>query len=160
MIKIKIIALGKLKEDFLKKAGEEYLKRLSAFCKLEIIELEPVRLSDNPSQSQIENALETEGNMILKKLDAIDFVFAMCIEGKQLSSQELSDKISSLSNLGRGNFAFIIGSSHGLSSRVKESANLKMSFSKMTFPHQLFRVMLLEQIYRSFKIAQGSNYHK
>lgn len=160
MIKIKIVALGKLKEDFLRKAGEEYLKRLSAFAKVEIIELEPVRLPDNPSKNEIENALETESNAILKKIDASDYVTAMCIEGKELSSEEFSSKISALANMGKGSFAFIIGSSHGLSSSIKDRADFKMSFSKMTFPHQLFRIMILEQIYRAFKIAQGSNYHK
>lgn len=160
MIKIKIIALGKLKEDFLRKAGEEYLKRLSSFAKVEIIELEPERLSENPSKNEIEKALESEANAILKKLEVTDYVTAMCIEGKELSSQEFSSKISSLANMGKGNFAFIIGSSHGLSHIIKERADFKMSFSKMTFPHQLFRIMILEQIYRAFKITQGSNYHK
>lgn len=160
MIKIKIIALGKLKENYLRQASEEYLKRLSAFAKVEITELEPVRLSENPQDAEIQKALDTEAAQILKKLEPTDFVVAMCIEGAQMSSEELSYKMSTLINTGSGNFAFIIGSSFGLSKEVKKRADLKMSFSKMTFPHQLFRVMLLEQIYRAFKIKQGSNYHK
>lgn len=160
MIKIKIIALGKLKEGYLRQASEEYLKRLSAFAKVEIAELEPVRLSDNPQNAEIEKALDTEATQILKKLDPNDYVVAMCIEGSQMSSEELSEKMSSLINLGSGSFVFIIGSSFGLSKEVKKRADLKISFSKMTFPHQLFRIMLLEQIYRAFKIKQGSNYHK
>lgn len=160
MIKIKIIALGKLKEGYLRQASEEYLKRLSAFAKVEIAELEPVRLSDNPQNAEIEKALDTEATQILKRLDPNDYVVAMCIEGSQMSSEELSEKLSSLINLGSGSFVFIIGSSFGLSKEVKKRADLKISFSKMTFPHQLFRIMLLEQIYRAFKIKQGSNYHK
>ena len=160
MIKIKIIALGKLKEGYLREASEEYLKRLSAFAKVEITELEPVRLSDNPQNVEIEKSLDTEATQILKKLDPNDYVVAMCIEGSQMSSEELSEKLSSLINLGSGSFVFIIGSSFGLSKEVKQRADLKISFSKMTFPHQLFRIMLLEQIYRAFKIKQGSNYHK
>lgn len=160
MIKIKIIALGKLKEGYLRQASEEYLKRLSAFAKVEITELEPVRLSDNPQSAEIEKALDSESAQILKKLDPNDYVVAMCIEGAQMSSEELSAKMSSLIDKGSGSFAFIIGSSFGLSKEVKKRADLKFSFSKMTFPHQLFRIMLLEQIYRAFKIKQGSNYHK
>lgn len=160
MIKIKIIALGKLKEGYLRQASEEYLKRLSTFAKVEITELEPVRLSDNPQNAEIEKALDIEATQILKKLDPNDYVVAMCIEGSQMSSEELSEKLSSLINLGSGSFVFIIGSSFGLSNEVKKRADLKISFSKMTFPHQLFRIMLLEQIYRAFKIKQGSNYHK
>jgi len=160
MIKIKIIALGKLKESYLRQASEEYLKRLSAFARVEITELEPVRLSDNPQSSEIEKALDSEATQILKKLDPNDYVVAMCIEGAQMSSEELSEKMSSLINQGSGCFAFIIGSSFGLGKEIKKRANFKFSFSKMTFPHQLFRIMLLEQIYRAFKIKQGSNYHK
>lgn len=160
MIKIKIIALGKLKENYLRQATDEYLKRLSAFAKVEVHEIEPVRLSENPQGAEIEKALESEAALISKKLVLDDYVVAMCIEGTQMSSQELSEKMSSLINLGSGSFAFIIGSSFGLSEQIKKRANLKISFSKMTFPHQLFRVMLLEQIYRAFKIKQGSNYHK
>lgn len=160
MIKIKIIALGKLKESYLRQAAEEYLKRLSAFAKVEVTELEPIRLSENPQDAEVEKALDLEGKMILKKLDNADYVVAMCIEGTEMSSEELSGKISSLIDLGSGSFAFIIGSSFGLSKEIKKRADSKISFSKMTFPHQLFRIMLLEQIYRAFKIKQGSNYHK
>lgn len=160
MIKIKIIALGKLKEKYLADAVQEYLKRLSAYAKVEMIELTPVKLSDNPAQSEINKALDTEADMILKKLDGKEHITALCIEGKQLSSEELSADMSSKINGGEGNLVYIIGSSYGLSDRIKMKADKKLSFGKMTFTHQLFRVMLLEQLYRGFKIIEGSKYHK
>ncbi len=160
MIKIKIIALGKLKEKYLREATEEYLKRLSAFAKTEVVELEPVRLGDNPSAGEIEKALSLEAEMIMKKIPDGATAVAMCIEGKLLSSEQLSKELSNRINDGEGSFVFIIGSSCGLHSSVKSASQLKLSFSPMTFPHQLFRVMLLEQIYRSFKINEGSRYHK
>ena len=160
MIKIKIIALGRLKEKYLREAAEEYSKRLSAYAKLEIIEIEPERLSDNPSETEIASALKTEAEKILKKLEHDSFTAAMCIEGKQMESTEFSKLISDKIDLGTGVFNFIIGSSCGLHESVKQKANIKFSFSKMTFPHQLFRIMLLEQIYRGFKIAEGGKYHK
>lgn len=160
MIKIKIIALGKLKETYLREASLEYVKRLSAYAKTEIIELEPVRLPDTPSESEIEKALLTESEMIKKKIPENSMIVAMCIEGKQFASEEFSERLNDSINQGNGNLIFIIGSSHGLHPSVKAMADIKLSFSKMTFPHQLFRVMLLEQIYRSFKIGEGSKYHK
>ena len=160
MIKIKIIALGKLKEKYLREATEEYAKRISAYASLEICELEPVRLPEKPSEGEIEKALAKEAELIKKKIPENALVTAMCIEGKQYSSEELSSLLSSEISGGRGNLVFIIGSSHGLHSDVKSMARIKLSFSKMTFPHQLFRIMLLEQIYRSFKIEEGSGYHK
>jgi len=159
MIKVNIIALGKLKEKYLVSACEEYSKRLKGYCNLEITEIEPVRLPDKPSQSEIEKALLKESQLINSKIPQGSCVFAMCIEGKQLSSEELSVKIDSSCNRGQS-IVFIIGSSYGLSDVIKERADIKMSVSKMTFPHQLFRVMLLEQIYRGFKIREGSAYHK
>ncbi len=159
MIKITLISLGKLKEKYLRDAVEEYTKRLSRYCSLDIVELEPVRLPENPSQSEIENALEKETEIIIKKLPSNADIFTLCIEGKSLSSEEFSENIALSQNLGK-NLVFIIGSSYGLCERVKNLSKLKLSFSKMTFPHQLFRVMLLEQIYRSFKIIEGSKYHK
>ena len=140
MIKITLITLGKLKEKYLRDAVEEYAKRLSRYCKLDIIELSPVTLSDNPSQSEIDTALLKEAEIIEKRIPDGSVVTALCIEGK--------------------NMCFIIGSSFGLSDTVKQKSNLKLSLSAMTFPHQLFRVMLLEQIYRAFKINEGSTYHK
>ncbi len=159
MIKIKIIALGRLKEKYLISAVEEYKKRLSGYSNLEICELEPVKLPEKPSESEIEKALSKEAELIRDKIPQGSTVFAMCIEGKQLSSPELAEKIENAVNMGKS-LVFIIGSSHGLSEKIKNMADIRLSVSKMTFPHQLFRVMLLEQIYRSFKIIEGSAYHK
>ncbi len=159
MIKITLIALGKLKEKYLTEAVKEYSKRLSAYCKLDIIELEPIRLSDKPSDAEIGNVLEKETDFILKKIPQGSEVITLCIEGKSLSSNEFASKIESLENMGKS-ITFIIGSSYGLSDRIKKMSGFKLSLSEMTFPHQLFRVMLLEQIYRAFKINEGSAYHK
>lgn len=160
MIKINIISLGKLKEKYLREAVEEYSKRISGYAKLSIIELEPERLSDNPSNSEIESALKSEAEKIMKKIESGSFTVAMCIEGKQMASEEFAKTFSDKINSGMGVFNFIIGSSCGLHSSVKNAADIKFSFSKMTFPHQLFKVMLLEQIYRAFKINEGGKYHK
>ncbi len=159
MIKVNLITLGKLKEKYLVSACEEYKKRLKGYCNLEIIEIEPVRLPDKPSQGEIEKALLKEAEIISSKIPQGGAVFAMCIEGKQLSSEQLAEKIQSSSNMGQS-LTFIIGSSHGLSEEIKKRADVRLSVSAMTFPHQLFRVMLLEQIYRGFKINEGSAYHK
>ena len=160
MIKLRIITLGKLKEKYLKDAEAEYLKRLSAYAKCELIELEPVKTGDNPSSAEIEKALKAEAELIFKKIPENSSVVAMCIEGKQCSSEELSTLMFSKINGGASCLTFIIGSSYGLHPDCKARADIKLSFSKMTFPHQLFRVMLLEQIYRGFKIEEGSKYHK
>ncbi|MEE1160657.1 MAG: 23S rRNA (pseudouridine(1915)-N(3))-methyltransferase RlmH [Acutalibacteraceae bacterium] len=159
MIKITVIALASLKEKYLKDAAAEYIKRLGAYCDLKIIELDPVRLPEKPSDAEINSALEREAELILKKIPAGDYVVPLCIEGKQLSSEEFSGVLEQEMNIGRG-VTFIIGSSCGLADMVKRRADLRLSFSKMTFPHQLFRVMLLEQIYRAFKICSGGAYHK
>lgn len=159
MIKVTLIALGKLKEAYLRDAVSEYTKRLSRYCDLEIIELEPIKLPDSPSKSQIDAALLKEAEMIIKKIPKNCDVYPLCVEGKQLSSEEFAEKVDDLSQQGRG-MVFIIGSSYGLSETVKATAKMRFSLSKMTFPHQLFRVMLLEQVYRAFKINEGSTYHK
>lgn len=159
MIKITLITLGKLKEKYLRDAVEEYAKRLSRYCKLDIIELSPVTLSDNPSQSEIDTALLKEAEIIEKRIPDGSVVTALCIEGKSNTSEQLAEFVEKNTNEGK-NMCFIIGSSFGLSDTVKQKSNLKLSLSAMTFPHQLFRVMLLEQIYRAFKINEGSTYHK
>lgn len=159
MIKVTLIALGKLKEAYLRDAVSEYTKRLSRYCDLEIIELEPIKSPDSPSKSQIDAALLREAEMIIKKIPKNCDVYPLCVEGKQLSSEEFAEKVDDLSQQGRG-IVFIIGSSYGLSETVKATAKMRFSLSKMTFPHQLFRVMLLEQVYRAFKINEGSTYHK
>ena len=159
MIKVTVITLGRLKGKYLSEAVNEYSKRLSRYCDLNIIEFEPVKLPDKPSEAEINSALEKEADMILKKTPQNSFKVALCVEGKELSSPELADKIKELSAIGK-NITFVIGSSYGLSEKVKRACDLRLSMSRMTFPHQLFRVMLLEQIYRAFKINEGSTYHK
>ncbi|MBR3592579.1 MAG: 23S rRNA (pseudouridine(1915)-N(3))-methyltransferase RlmH [Clostridia bacterium] len=158
-MKITLITLGKLKEKYLRDAVEEYAKRLSRYCKLDIIELSPVTLSDNPSQSEIDTALLKEAETIEKRIPDGSVVTALCVEGKSNTSEQLAEFVEKNTNEGK-NMCFIIGSSFGLSDTVKQKSNLKLSLSAMTFPHQLFRVMLLEQIYRAFKINEGSTYHK
>ncbi len=159
MIKITIITLGKLKEKYLSEACGEYQKRLLRYCNLELVQLEPVRLPEKPSQSEIDIALEREADMIIKKIPQGNKVLALCVEGKLLTSEGFAQKIGECCNEGKG-ITFIIGSSYGLSERVKKLSAIRLSLSGMTFPHQLFRVMLLEQIYRAFKINEGSAYHK
>ena len=160
MPEVTVVCLGKLKEQYLRDACAEYSKRLSAFCKLKVIELAPERLSENPSQAEIQKALSLEGKKILEKIPDRAAIIAMCIEGRQLSSEELSKKLSAFATQGIGSVAFVIGGSFGLSDEVKEKSVLRLSVSRMTFPHQLFRVMLLEQVYRAFQIQSGTKYHK
>ena len=160
MLSISIICIGKLKEKYLCQAVSEYQKRLTTLCRLNIIQLPAVSLSDNPKESEIEAALRVEGKRILEKIPSGAFVFSLCIEGKELSSPELSRKISSLKLQGNSNLVFIIGGSFGLDKAVKERSDFRLSMSPMTFPHQLARVMLLEQIYRALQIEAGAKYHK
>lgn len=157
---ITLITLGKLKEDYLRAACAEYKKRLGAFCKVEIIELNPIHLPDNPSPLQIDAALEAEAKLISAKIPRGAACFALCIEGKQYSSEDFSKLIQASAIEGGANCVFIIGSSHGLSETIKKQCKYRLSMSKMTFPHQLARVMLLEQIYRGFQISSGGKYHK
>ena len=159
MIRVKIIALGKLKESYLRDAALEYEKRLRGYCTFEITELSPKALPENPNSSQIEKALTNEADMILKAVPKGSLTVAMCIEGKHYSSEELAEVLEKAAT-NSGSITFIIGSSYGLSETIKKATDLKMSMSRMTFPHQLARVMLLEQIYRGFKINEGSAYHK
>lgn len=159
MIKITLITLGKLKEKYLRDAVDEYAKRLSRYCKLDVVELTPINLSEKPSQSEINAALLKEAETIEKRIPDGSVVTALCVEGKANTSEQFAELIDKNTNSGK-NMCFIIGSSYGLSDSIKQMANLKLSLSEMTFPHQLFRVMLLEQIYRAFKINEGSTYHK
>ena len=160
MLNVTIICLGKLKEKYLRDACDEYSNRLSAFCKLNIVELTPEKLSDNPSDKEIENALGAEAKKITEKIPKGSYICSLCIEGKQISSEELSAEIESVGVAGTSSIVFIIGSSFGLSDTIKKMSNKKLSMSKMTFPHQLARVMLLEQIYRAVQISAGTKYHK
>jgi len=157
---VTIICVGKLKEQYLRDALTEYSKRLSAFCKFNIVELNESRLSQNPSQKEIDTCLENEGDIILSKIPDQSYVFALCIEGKGVTSEKFAEMIESSAVEGKSNLIFIIGSSFGLCNRVKNRADFRLSLSNMTFPHQLFRVMLTEQIYRGFSIINGSKYHK
>lgn len=157
---IQIIALGRLKEKYLTDAVREYEKRISAFAKFSITELEPERISENPSEAEINAALDSEAEKIFAKIPQNSMLVAMCIEGKQFGSEAFAKKINEAALSGKSNIAFIIGSSHGLSGKVKKAAQLKMSMSEMTFPHQLARVMLSEQIYRAFTIINNRKYHK
>lgn len=157
---ITVIALGKLKEKYLKDAITEYSKRISAYGKIEIAELSPVRLSDNPSQNEIAAALTKEAEEIKKKIPNGSYVFALCIEGKEKSSEELAKALNDATLNGKSHIVFIIGSSFGLSPEIKKLADCRLSFSPMTFPHQLMRVMLLEQVYRAFQINTNGKYHK
>lgn len=160
MLNVNIICVGKLKEKFLTDAIKEYSKRLSAFCKLNITELDETKLPDRVSDSDIANALKSESEKILSKVGKDAFVIAMCIEGKMMSSEELSKLFDRVSVEGKSRVDIIIGSSFGLSDEVKRRADLRLSVSPMTFPHQLFRVMILEQVYRAFQISTGGKYHK
>ena len=159
MIRITLITLGKLKEKYLRDAQDEYAKRLSRYCKLDVVELTPINLSEKPSQSEIDSALLKEAEMIEKRIPDGSVVSALCVEGKANTSEQFAEFIDKNTNSGK-NMCFIIGSSYGLSNQIKQRADVKLSLSEMTFPHQLFRVMLLEQIYRGFKINEGSTYHK
>lgn len=155
---ISLIVIGKLKEEYLRNACAEYIKRLGRYCTFELHELDECRLSDSPSDKEIAAALKKEAEQIKKY--AKGMIVPMCIEGKQLTSPELSEKITSAGVSGQSTVTFIIGSSFGLDPEIKAMGTLKLSMSKMTFPHQLARVMLLEQIYRAFQIAEGGKYHK
>ncbi len=157
---IKLIAVGRLKDKFLTDAFAEYDKRLSAFCKLTVDEVNQVKLPDDPSDKEIAAALETEADAILAKIPAGSRVIPMCIEGKQLTSEKFAGYIERESANGTGTFVFIIGSSYGLSERVKQRGDMKLSMSEMTFPHRLARIMLAEQIYRAFTIIHNRKYHK
>jgi 23S rRNA (pseudouridine1915-N3)-methyltransferase len=159
MIKINIIAVGKLKENYLRDAVSEYSKRISAFAKINIIEIGECRCSDNPSAAELAQVIGKEGEQIIAKIPKGSFVIPMCIEGVQKTSEEFSKEIERIS-LTNSEITFVIGGSFGLSEEVKALGRLKLSFSKMTFPHQLMRVILLEQIYRALSISNNSKYHK
>ena len=155
-----LICVGKLKEDYLRSACAEYAKRLQGFCRFSVEELEAERLPENPSEAETAAALEKEGERILAKIPRGAYTAALCIEGKQQSSEELAELLTNIPVQGNGAAAFIIGSSYGLSDKVKAAAQLRLSMSRMTFPHQLARVMLMEQIYRAYTIINNRRYHK
>lgn len=157
-MKIKIVAVGKIKEEYLRDAINEYKKRLKKFCDIEILEItEAVAKTEN--DSNIKKVLSVEGKEILKSI-ASDYVIALDINGKEYTTLELAKKFNEIKVSGKSEITFIIGGSYGLDDEVKKKADFKLSFSKLTFPHQLFRVILLEQIYRIFKIENNEPYHK
>lgn len=156
---IRIVCVGKCKEKYWRDACAEYEKRLSAFCRFEILEVEEERLPDKPSQAQILQGLEQEGKRLLRKTGTSTMI-ALCVEGKELSSPELSQKLQGLGTSGVGAISFVIGGSWGLWEEVKKKAAFRLSMSPMTFPHQLARVMVCEQVYRAFQIMSGGKYHK
>ncbi len=160
MLTINVICIGSLKEKYLKEAVAEYQKRLSSFAKLQIIELQEQKLPDNPSENEIKIALLKETEKIKSKITKSSATVVLAIEGKELSSEKLAEKISDFSLNGVSTINFVIGSSFGLSDEIKREASFSLSMSPMTFPHQLARVMLLEQIYRAFSIINNTKYHK
>lgn len=156
---ITVVCVGKIKEKFYTDAINEYSKRLSRFCKIDIVEVKDTKIPDNPSDKECAQVLEKEAELILSKIPKDSYVIPLCIEGKELSSPELADKIRTIS-MEKSHITFIIGGSLGITEDVKRMGNLRLSFGKMTLPHQLMRVVLLEQIYRAFKINGGESYHK
>ena len=160
MQKVTILCTGKLKERFYLDAAAEYAKRLGRFCKLEILELPEERLPENPSPAQIEAALAREADAVRTKLPANCLLIAMCVEGKERSSEELARYLADSAAQRTSHIVFLIGSSFGMHPSLKQQADLRLSMSPMTFPHHLLRVMLLEQIYRAYQINAGSRYHK
>lgn len=160
MLSIRLVCVGKLREQFFVDAFNEYSKRLSAYCKFECAELNETKLGSSPSDKEIAAALDKEAADIERALGKDAYVIVMCVEGMQLKSEDLAQKISSLAVAGRGRICFVIGGSFGISPRIKQRADMRLSMSEMTFPHHLARVMLAEQIYRAFKISEGSKYHK
>ena len=157
---INIIAVGNLKDKWIKEGCGEYAKRLGSWGGLTVTECAEQRLPDDPSQAQIDAALEKEGRDILSRIKGDSAVIALCIEGELLSSEELSGKLDSFMQHGKSTIYVIIGSSYGLSDTVKKRADLRLSMSRMTFPHRLARVMICEQLYRAMSISHGTKYHK
>lgn len=159
-VNISIVTIGKLKEKYLKQGIDEYLKRLSIYAKLEVIELPDEKAPENLSETEMVQVKEKEGERILGKINDDTHVIALAIEGKMKSSEQLAKDLDQLATYGKSKIAFVIGGSLGLSNAVMKRANDTLSFSKMTFPHQLMRLILVEQIYRAYRINRGEPYHK
>jgi len=159
-VNISLLTIGKLKEKYLKQGIDEYLKRLSAYAKVEVIELSDEKAPEQLSELEMEQVKDKEGERILAKISPDTYVIALAIDGKQRSSEDLADMIDKLGTYGKSKIAFVIGGSLGLSKDVLNRADEKLSFSKMTFPHQLMRLILLEQVYRAFRINRNEPYHK
>lgn len=159
-MKITVISVGKIKEKYFTGAINEYAKRLTKYCKLEQIEVPDEKASENLSEKEMIQVKDKEGDRILGKINDQAYVIALAIEGKQMTSEGLSEHIEKLGVTGKSHIVFVIGGSLGLSEKVLKRANYKLSFSRMTFPHQLMKVVLLEQVYRAFRIVRGEPYHK
>lgn len=160
MLAVKFICVGRMREKFYIEAFSEYTKRLQSLCKFELVEPAEQRLSEDPSDKEVKAALDKEAQDIIKAIPNDAYVVAMCVEGKQMPSEAMGELIAQRENSGKPRLCFVIGGSFGLADSVKARADLKLSMSKMTFPHHLARVMLIEQLYRGFKINEGSRYHK
>jgi 23S rRNA (pseudouridine1915-N3)-methyltransferase len=159
-VNISIVTVGKLKEKYLKMGIDEYLKRLNAYAKVEVIEVADEKAPEELSESEMNQVKQKEGERILAKISQDTYVIALAINGKMQSSEELADTLDKLATYGKSKIAFIIGGSLGLSEEVLKRANEQLSFSKMTFPHQLMKLILVEQIYRAYRINRGEPYHK
>jgi 23S rRNA (pseudouridine1915-N3)-methyltransferase len=160
VLNVKFICVGKMKERFYLDAFAEYQKRLGAYCRLELAELQEQRLPEKPSRAEIDAALEKEAGEILKAIPPDAYVVALCVEGRELPSEAMAELVEGRENSGKPKLCFVVGGSFGLSETVKKRADLRLSMSKMTFPHHLARIMLAEQLYRGYKIREGSRYHK
>ena len=160
MFEIQLITIGKLKEKFYLSAASEYIKRLGAYCKFQSIELPESRLTDSPSSAEIIAGLEKEADILISKLPKNAWICVLTPEGKLISSEDLAQQLSNVKLSGKSCACFIVGSSFGLSPRIKAMANFRLSMSPMTFPHHLARIMVLEQLYRAEAIQAGSRYHK
>ncbi|MFC4024224.1 23S rRNA (pseudouridine(1915)-N(3))-methyltransferase RlmH [Oceanobacillus longus] len=159
-MKITIVSVGKLKEKYLKQGIQEYMKRLSAYAKVEIIEVADEKAPENMSEAQMQEVKRKEGERILSNIHDDTYVITLEINGKMLSSEQLAAKMDELAIYGKSKLAFVIGGSLGISEDVQKRSDLALSFSKMTFPHQVMRLILLEQVYRGFRINRGEPYHK
>lgn len=159
MLNVTVITVGTLKESYLREAAAEYEKRLGAFCKLDLIQLKETKLPESPTDAQISAALSAEGKQILAAIPSRAYRIAMCVEGTQLSSEQLAKKLEEIGQ-SHGTLCLVIGSSYGIAPEVKNACDYRLSVSKLTFPHQLMRVLLLETLYRSLGITKGTKYHK
>ena len=160
MVSVTLIAVGKIKEKYLREALDEYAKRLSAYCKFEVVEVKDEKTPDSPSTREKQLVLEKEGERISAKIPQDAAVISLCVEGKQMTSKRFAELISGYSIRGISKIAFIIGGSFGLDEKIKALSDVRLSFSEMTFPHMLMRVILAEQLYRGFTITEGKTYHK
>ncbi|MBO4941706.1 MAG: 23S rRNA (pseudouridine(1915)-N(3))-methyltransferase RlmH [Clostridia bacterium] len=160
MLGVTILAVGKMKEKFLNDAVGEYAKRLSAYCKFDVVEVRDEKTPENPTETEKNMILDREAEQILQKIPKGAKVVSLCVEGKQMSSHKFADMISDFTVKGCSKIVFVIGGSMGLSEKVKKISDIRLSFSEMTFPHMLMRVILAEQLYRGFAILSGKTYHK